>query len=869
MKRWFTVFVAAALVLSGVAWAEEKYNPGINHTGVVGEAGKYWRLGGFDKFQMPEITAPSGNPPSNTGWLYVKDSGAVSTLYFEGDNGTVTDLIAASAMATDFALTADADAGDFDIKSLDRLEFLDATDYIDGGDGNLTIVTDGTLALSSGDWAIGATGTITNASMSADQISAGNLTLGNSYLSIGTDPADAGTIRLPNAGSVQFEADVAGVDVNALAVNSSEVVLIGSAGASGVTVTPNATFTGNISAVDGAFSGNVSVTGAFKQDALVPASAAPTTITLDGAGAGGATIGGTSTGTVTLGGGATLVNLPAATDLTLAGGVISLTDTANSAILTATNNTVTTGNLISLTANAQTSGNGVSYTSNGAVLTGSAFYAGITDGAGFTGYYFRAYDGAADDFAVKRYGAVTIGGLASTDMITVTAGDLQLTAGDVDVDLGILTIDNTADEANRIARNNAVGTAAVLEVEQTHVTGGIGLLIDQKSTTAAHYGINFTSAGATHEHFTANGAAGDVALIDVTDAWTGQGFVIDAGPWVGTAGEGAGFSFASDAAATAEAGTAIKVLLRGTGADAAAIDGKGLFVEDNAAATAGSYLVKLDTQNNVALHISNGGTAADGIKFDVADAYTGQGIVADLGPWLGTSGEGFISLLSDNAATVPAGQFIRMRQLGTGQHAAAIGGTLLYMEDDATAPAAGTSYVLNIDATNIEAVHVDTGKVLVDETVTATGGVSSGSAADSFIYTDTVELSNVNIKALRATPIALVAAPGADNFVELVSAVLILDYGTNVLTETADNLVIEYNTSGVDITGAIEATGFIDAAADTIKIAYPSITDVPAANAKNLAVQLFNTGDGEYAGNAAADTTMTVKVNYRIHKAGL
>jgi len=868
MKRWFAVLAAVALVLSGVAWAEEKYNPGINHTGVVGEAGKYWRLGGFDKFQMPEITAPSGNPATNTGWLYTKDSGGgVSNLYFEADDGTVTDLIAASTTATDFALTADADAGDFDIKSLDRLEFLDATDYIDGGDGNLTVVTDGTLALSSGDWAIGATGTITNASMSADQISAGNLTLGNSYLSIGTDPADAGTIRLPNAGSILFEADAAGVDVNAIAVNSSEAVLIGSAGASGVTVTPNTIFSGNISAVDGAFSGNLSVTGAINQDALIPATPAPAAITLNGAGAGGVTIGGTSTGDITLGGGATLVNLPAATDLTLAGGVISVTDTANANVVSITNNTSTTGSGLIITQNATTSGKVISVTAD-ALNTGSMLYLD-SDGIPATTYYIQAYDGAANDFLLGANGAMTITGAASTDIVTLTAGDIQVTAGDIDIDLGIISIDNTADESNRIARNNVTGAAAVLEVEQTDAGGGIALLIDQKNTTPGEFAIDITSSGATQIHFTANGAAGDGMLYDVTNAWTGQALVIDAGPWVGTAGEGAALAFTSDAAATSEAGTAIRIKMQGTGVDAAAIDGKGLYIEDEAAATAGSYLVKLDTLANTALHISNEGAAADGIKFDVADSYTGQGIVADLGPWLGASGEGFISLASDNAATVPAGQFIRMRQLGTGQHAAAIGGTLLYLEDDATAPAAGTSYAVNIDATNIEAIHADTGKVLVDETVTATGGVSSGSAADSFIYTDTVELSNGNIKNLRATPITLVAAPGVDNFVEIISVALILDYGTNVLTETVDNLVVEYNTSGVDITGAIEATGFIDAAADTVKIAYPTMTDVSAANTVNLAVQLFNTGDGEYAGNVGADTTMTAKVNYRIHKAGL
>lgn len=56
--------------------------------------------------------------------------------------------------------------------------------------------------------------------------------------------ADAGTIRMPNAGSIQFEADAAGTDINALSVDSSEIVQIGSAGASGVTITPDTTITG-------------------------------------------------------------------------------------------------------------------------------------------------------------------------------------------------------------------------------------------------------------------------------------------------------------------------------------------------------------------------------------------------------------------------------------------------------------------------------------------------------------------------------------------------------------------------------------------------------------------------------------------------
>jgi hypothetical protein len=215
---------------------------------------------------------------------------------------------------------------------------------------------------------------------------------------------------------------------------------------------------------------------------------------------------------------------------------------------------------------------------------------------------------------------------------------------------------------------------------------------------------------------------------------------------------------------------------------------------------------------------------------------------------------------------------MRFRQLGTGQHAAAIAGTLIYLEDDAVAPAAGTSYAMYIDATNIEALHVDTGKVLVDETVTATGGLSSGTASDSFIYTDTVECNNACIKGLRASKLELTtAAPGAANFYELVSAVLILDYGSEVLTVNAgDDLVIEYETSGQDATASIETNGFLTAGADTVQIVpAAAIATVPSANILNKKLLLFNTGGAEIAGNASNDATMTIKISYRKHAAGL
>ena len=65
-----------------------------------------------------------------------------------------------------------------------------------------------------------------------------------SYFEMGANPADAGTIRLSNTQSIQWESDPEGTDVNALSVDASEVVQIAASGASGVVITPATTITG-------------------------------------------------------------------------------------------------------------------------------------------------------------------------------------------------------------------------------------------------------------------------------------------------------------------------------------------------------------------------------------------------------------------------------------------------------------------------------------------------------------------------------------------------------------------------------------------------------------------------------------------------
>lgn len=131
-----------------------------------------------------------------------------------------------------------------------------------------------------------------------------------------------------------------------------------------------------------------------------------------------------------------------------------------------------------------------------------------------------------------------------------------------------------------------------------------------------------------------------------------------------------------------------------------------------------------------------------------------------------------------------------------------------------------------------------------------------------------VTISSAEILALRATPKTLVAAPGTGLFLEFLSAQLILDYNSVAYTESTDNMAVRYtNGSGVIVSQAIEATGFIDQTADTITNALPKVDAiVTVAGAANQALVLHNTGDGEYA---AGNSTLTAKISYKVHATGL
>lgn len=164
----------------------------------------------------------------------------------------------------------------------------------------------------------------------------------------------------------------------------------------------------------------------------------------------------------------------------------------------------------------------------------------------------------------------------------------------------------------------------------------------------------------------------------------------------------------------------------------------------------------------------------------------------------------------------------------------------------------------------IAAVGDDTN---INLALTPKGSGIVSSAADGFVNYAEIALTAAEIKALRATPKELVAAPGAGKMLRFLGAELLLDATATAFTESADNMAIKYTDgSGVAVSDTIEATGFIDQTADTATSAVP-VKDaiVAATGCDNEALVLHNTGDGEYATGTG---TMRVKVWYAVLSTG-
>lgn len=128
-----------------------------------------------------------------------------------------------------------------------------------------------------------------------------------------------------------------------------------------------------------------------------------------------------------------------------------------------------------------------------------------------------------------------------------------------------------------------------------------------------------------------------------------------------------------------------------------------------------------------------------------------------------------------------------------------------------------------------------------------------------------VTLTNAQVLALRATPITMVAAPGAGRYIRFKGATLFADITAAWTAGAGDDMAFKYvNGAGTAASQTVEATGFLTAAGDAITTAEPKI-DVFGVKAlfENQLLCLHNVGGAEFGGGNAANT-LRVVVEFKI-----
>lgn len=135
----------------------------------------------------------------------------------------------------------------------------------------------------------------------------------------------------------------------------------------------------------------------------------------------------------------------------------------------------------------------------------------------------------------------------------------------------------------------------------------------------------------------------------------------------------------------------------------------------------------------------------------------------------------------------------------------------------------------------------------------------------------TATISSANITGTSAGQLGhangyeLIAAPGAGKAVEVISAVVILDYATAAYGG-GGNVTVNYGGGGSALTGAVSAANSLGASGDKIALVLataPTNNQLSANTGVNLVAASAFTQPGTAAG------VVRVKVAYRIHTTGL
>ncbi len=500
--------------------------------------------------RFTEEAAAHGTPASGFGEIYVIDNANTMTPYFIDDAGNISSLIQTSAT------TAWDDIGDPDANS--AIDFTDYYTSMDFGDTDADMFTV---------YFTGAFGDYTGFKL---EQKTGN----------------------PTNGTI-LEIELADTDVDfiSLSTATTEKVNIASDGSITLSVGDLTLTAGDLSV-----GGDMVVTGTYSVNAIT-ASTATQTLVLNGNSSGGVDIGSTSLGNVEIGDDLVIKDTY---NVLIGEGKLTVDNDQNEDTVVIESSASTTGSAIKITSSGTTD-NVFEITADDLGSSGAMIFLD-SDNIAADNFFIEAHDGSNPQFTVSQYGAIVARGNASTDIITITTGDLQISAGDIDLDNGNLMVNTSQDLGSNITRAYAgVGGSPVLTVKDDHTsTTAVTVLIESDGTTTN------TLLQLVHD--------GDNPFIDIDAPTARTGPVIDI---LMTNQEAEKALVITGAATSATGEGVIEVHVTGTMAGAllrldydtgapAAIDGYVLEVDDDSTAQAGKFAVEINSETNEALYVSKG-----------------------------------------------------------------------------------------------------------------------------------------------------------------------------------------------------------------------------------------------------------------------
>ena len=402
-------------------------------------------------------------------------------------------------------------------------------------------------------------------------------------------------------------------------------------------------------------------------------------------------------------------------DLTIPDGSLTITDNDNAQSFGLTNDTITSGApLFLIDSNSLTTESMLKI--DAASITGAGMFINC--------------DRGGQQFAVKRYGEVEIAGSTDADMITITAGNFLMADGTVNV--------TDADDNTLVTLvNDAITNTLLMDINADGITSGSFIHLDtnQGASFTGKY-FDCMSDGSTTEfsvsRFGATVLLGTAGGTDVLTLTKGD-LQIDDGSLEVDADSDIGHYFKRNIASA----SSTFMLLETT-----AVDDTGVLLHLDQKCTGNGTVLNIDCAGDLPVIDIDATAARDGDVIDInmanmlderalyisgnITAAAGEGLIhVDLGTGvLNATGNALLIEGSGNHA-----QNSHMVELNydTGTLAGAGSGFIFGIYD--TSSAAATSYAMEIASTNNEALHVNSGKVQIDETLRAGEGIQASAVA--------------------------------------------------------------------------------------------------------------------------------------------